>query len=83
MKEKSNNRKSTSDKSLSVAVEQIAQLLRSEVKLNERKTQVLSASSLSASLKNVVGQVAKILRTQITVKKTTKRRAWIKRVSTK
>ena len=57
--------KTAPEKSFLVALEQMASLLRKEVKLKERKTQVLSTSSLSPSLSNFVKQVAVILRKQV------------------
>jgi hypothetical protein len=57
--------KTAPEKSFLVALEQMASLLRKEVKLKERKTQVLSPSSLSPSLSNFVSQVAVILRKQV------------------
>jgi hypothetical protein len=57
--------KTAPEKSFLVALEQMASLLRKEVKLKERKTQVLSPSSLSPSLSNFIAQVAVILRKQV------------------
>jgi hypothetical protein len=57
--------KTAPEKSFLVALEQMASMLRKEVKLKERKTQVLSASSLSPSLSNFISQVAVILRKQV------------------
>ncbi len=66
----------TGEKSFSVALEQVAQLLRTEVKLKDRKTKVLSSSSLSTSLQNLVGQVAKLIRTEIHDAESSKKRSW-------
>ena len=66
----------TQEKSFSVALEQIAQLLRTEVKLKDRDTKVLSSSSMPHSFNIAIGQIAKLLRTQVHVAKPTKTRSW-------
>lgn len=64
------------EKSLAAAVEQMARLLRSEVKLKERATRGLPASSQTASFKNVLEQIAKLLRSQVRRTPTPKKRSW-------
>ena len=63
------------DRSFTVALEQMAQLLRTEIKLKDRQTKVLTPSSLP-SLHNFIEQIAVMLRTQIHSKKTPKKRSW-------
>ena len=49
------------EKSFSVAIKQMAQLLRTEVKLKERGTRVLCSSTLHVSFKNSLERIAKLL----------------------
>ncbi len=70
-------------KSFIVAIEQIAQLLRSEVKakeqkLKKREARLLSKAARAGSLSNTVERIAKLLRTELTdsPKKPTKKRKW-------
>lgn len=63
------------NRSFTVALEQMAQLLRTEIKLKDRHTKVLAPSSLP-SLHNFVEQVAVMLRTQVQSKKKPKKRSW-------
>ncbi len=67
-----------SEKSFSVAFEQMAKLLRSEIKLKERATKVLSSNSLPASFINSFKQIAKLLRSEV---HPPKKRSWKKRPS--
>jgi hypothetical protein len=60
-----------SAKSFTAAIEQMAQLLRSQVKLKERVT-----LTSSTSINNTVHQVAKLLRSAIPMAKAPKKRAW-------
>ena len=66
--------KNLPEKSFSVAFEQMAKLLRTEVKLKERSTKVLSAKSLSASFTNVFKQITQLLRAEL--EKPVKKRVW-------
>jgi len=67
-------------KSFSAAFGQMAQLLRSEVKMKERATKVISPHSLPASFRNSIAQIAKLLRSEIQVSKPLKKRSWKKAV---
>lgn len=58
------------ERSFTVALEQVAQLLRTELKLKDRQTKMIPSSSLP-SLHNFVEQVAVILRTEVQSKKHT------------
>jgi len=57
-------------KSLNVAIEQVAQLLRTEVrttttlKMKQRQAKLLSLQALGPSMSNSIGQVARLLRSQ-------------------
>jgi uncharacterized protein YoaH (UPF0181 family) len=59
------------EKSLNVAIEQVAQLLRHEVKATttwkakQRQTKILSLQALGPSMSNSIEQVAKLLRTEL------------------
>ena len=64
------------EKSFSVAIKQMAQLLRTEVKLKERGTRVLSSSSLHVLFKNSLERIAKLLRSQIHSTQSPKKRSW-------
>ena len=64
------------EKSFSVAIKQMAQLLRSEVKLKERGTRVLCSSSLHVSFKNSLERIAKLLRSQVHSTQSPKKRTW-------
>ncbi len=66
----------THKKSFVVALEQMAQLLRSEVKLKDRKTQILSASSPSGSLNIAIIKIARLLRNQVHSLKVHPKRSW-------
>ncbi|MGC1878043.1 MAG: hypothetical protein WA347_02225 [Rhabdochlamydiaceae bacterium] len=63
-----------SGKSFSVAFEQMAQLLRTEVKLKDRLTKVLSSSSFNNSFK----RIAKLLRAEVHAITPLKKRSWKK-----
>ena len=76
MKKKSPEPPSSPERSFHVALEQMATILRKEVKLKDRKTQVLSPSS--PSLNNFVEQVALILRQQARKVKPNQKRSWKK-----
>jgi hypothetical protein len=65
-------------KSFSVAFEQMAQLLRSEVKMKDRATKVLSSNALSVSFTNSFKQIAKLLRSEA---RPSKKRSWTKHSS--
>jgi hypothetical protein len=67
-----------SEKSFSVAFEQMAKLLRSEVKLKDRSAKILSSNSLSISFTHSFQQIAKLLRSEITPQK---KRSWKKHPS--
>lgn len=69
------------EKSFFVAFEQMAQLLRSEVKMQDRSTKVLSSHALSTSFSNAFKQIAKLLRAAIHASKSPKRRIWKKHTS--
>ena len=73
-----NKKKSNPGKSFTVAIEQMAQLLRSEVKAQEQKLNAtLQKTAPTGSLSNTVEQIAKLLRTQITpAPQSTKKRSW-------
>ncbi len=79
------NRKHNPEKSFTVALEQIAKLLRSEIKANEeklkkRKAKILSKSPPKGSLSNTVEQIAKLLRTTVTsCSKPLKKRTWTRK----
>ncbi|MBS0603662.1 MAG: hypothetical protein JSS60_01350 [Verrucomicrobia bacterium] len=66
----------TQERSFTVALEQMAQFLRTEVKLKDRNTKVLSSSANPTSFNNSIEQIAKLLRTQIQSQKTPKKRSW-------
>ncbi len=66
------------EKSFGAAFEQMAKLLRSEVKMKERSTKVLPSSSLPPSFRNSIEQIAKLLRSEIQVTKPAKKRTWKK-----
>jgi hypothetical protein len=66
------------EKSFSVAFEQMAKLLRTEVKMKDRMTKVLSSSSLPSSFQNALKQIAKLLRTKTHAMKPLKKRSWKK-----
>lgn len=65
-----NNEQSSQKKSLIVAIQEVASLLRKEVKvtttlkLNEKQAKILSSEMLGPSIRNQIGQVAKLLREQ-------------------
>lgn len=65
-----------SEKSFSVAFEQMAKFLCSEVKLKDRSTKVLSSNSSSASFTHSFKQMAKWLRSEV---HSPKKRSWKKR----
>jgi len=67
-------------RSFSVAFEQMAKLLRSEVKMKDRSMKVLSTHSLSISFTNSLKQIAKMFRTEIHVDKSSKKQIWKKRL---
>ncbi len=74
-----------SEKSLTVSIQQVARLLRTEVErtttleLKEREAKILSLKALGPSMSNSVDQVAKLLRSQIQKAKTVKKRIYISR----
>jgi hypothetical protein len=63
------------EKSFTVAFEQMAQLLRTEVKLKDR-AKVLKTSPLPASFNNALDQIAKMLRAEAHSAKPSKKRSW-------
>ena len=73
------------EKSFNVMIEQMAQLLRSELKEQEQKKKKRTAKRLAtgahgSSLSNTVEQIAKLLRTHITPSpKPIKKRTWSQR----
>jgi hypothetical protein len=75
--DQSDNQNKPPEKSFTVAFEQMAQLLRSEVKMKDRETKVLSSSSLPPSFTNAFQQFAKLLRSKAS--KPIKKRVWKKR----
>lgn len=75
-KEQPSDPSSKPEKSFSVAIEQMAQLLRSEVKLKERGTRVLCSSSLHVSFKNSLERIAKLLRSQVHSAQSPKKPTW-------
>lgn len=66
----------TQDKSFPAAIEQMAELLRTEVKLKERDTKVLSSSSMPHSFNIAIVKVARLLRTQARAVDSTKKHSW-------
>ena len=68
--------RTTPEKSFSAAIEQMAQLLRTQVKLKDRKTKVLLPSAFSASFNNTLEQIARLLQSQIRTLKAPKKRTW-------
>lgn len=64
-----------SKKSFPVAFEQMASLLRSEVKLKERSTKLLISNPLSTSFTHFFKQMAKLLRSEV---RSLKKRSWKK-----
>lgn len=77
-KEKTNS----PEKSMAVAIEQFAQLLRKEakitttLKMQEKQAKQLSLQSLGPSLSNSIGQVARLLRTQVPKDKPATKRSY-------
>ena len=71
--EKSSSKK---ERSFSVSLEHLAQMLRAEVKLKDRETKVLPTSSSPGSLNNTIMQVAKMLRTQVKGEDASAKRSW-------
>lgn len=67
---------SSEAKSFAAAIEQMAKLLRSEIKLKDRQPQVLSSSAMPGSLTNSILQVAKLLKNQIRQTTPLKKRSW-------
>ena len=67
------------DRSISflVAFEQMAKMLRTEVK-KETSIKVLNPNSLPSSFRNSIEQIAKLLRSQTHVVKPLKKRSWKK-----
>lgn len=69
-------------KSLNVAIEQVAQLLRTEVKttttlkMKQRQAKILSLQALGPSMSNSIGQVARLLRSQAQKEKPPKKRSY-------
>ncbi|MBS0653132.1 MAG: hypothetical protein JSR39_06325 [Verrucomicrobia bacterium] len=69
-------------KSLNVAIEQVAQLLRTEVKttttlkMKQRQAKLLSLQALGPSMSNSIGQVARLLRSQAQKEKPLKKRSY-------
>ena len=72
----------TPKKSLNVAIEQVAKLLRTEVKttttlkMKRRQAQLISLQALGPSMRNSIEQIAKLLRTQIQKAKPAKKRSY-------
>jgi hypothetical protein len=64
------------EKSFTAALEQVALLLRTELKLKDRDTKVLKESSAPASFNKSIVQIAKLLRTQVRAGKSIKKRSW-------
>ncbi|GEM_PF-3948578 len=67
-KKKEEESRALQERSFTVALEQVAQLLRTEIKLKDRQTKIIPSSSLP-SLHNFIEQVALMLRTQVQSKK--------------
>ncbi len=67
---------SPSERSFTAAFEQMAKLLRSEVKMKERSAKVIPPSSLPPSFRNSLDQIAKLLRKEIQPSKPPKKRSW-------
>ncbi len=74
-KKNTSNPPPSKERSFTVALEQMAHLLRSEVKLKDRATKAPSVSSLDVAIK----QIAKLLRHQIRSIDPAKIRAWKKK----
>ena len=68
--------KSPPEKSFTVAIEQMAQLLRSQVKLKDRSTKIVKTSALPKSFKNAFEQIAQLLRKEVRTLKEPKKRSW-------
>ncbi len=66
------------EKSFSVAFEQMAQLLRTELKMKEKATKVIPSSALPPSFRNSIEQIAKLLRSEVRSAKPMKKRSWKK-----
>lgn len=64
------------DRSFSVSLERLAGLLRTEIKLKDKNTQILSDSSTVGSLNNSIMRIAKLLRTQTQATQPAKKRSW-------
>ncbi len=64
------------DKSFPVALAQMAELLRTEVKLKERDTKVLSSSSMPHSFNIAIVKIARLLRTQARAVDSGKKHSW-------
>jgi hypothetical protein len=65
-----------SEKSFSVAFEQMASLLRSEVKLKDKSAKILTSNPLSTSFTHFFKQMAKLLRSEV---HSLKKYSWKKR----
>jgi len=70
-------RKTAQEKSFRVAIEQMAKLLRTEVKLKDRATKVLKEETTPSSFNHKIAQIAKLLRTQVKTL-SSKKRTWKK-----
>lgn len=76
------NENATPSKSLNVAIEQVAQLLRTEVKttttlkMKQKQAKLLSLQALGPSMSNSIGQVARLLRSQAQKAPPVKKRAY-------
>lgn len=66
------------EKSFTAAFEQMAKLLRTEVKMKDRSAKVIPPSSLPPSFRNSLDQIAKLLRKEIQPSKPLKKRSWKK-----
>lgn len=73
-----NHSSNLSDKSFSVAFEQMAKLLRREVKMKDRTAKVLLSNSLPESFALAFRQIAKLLRSEVP---SSKKRIWTKHSS--
>lgn len=74
-------KQSSTEKSFSTAIEQMAQFLRAQVKLKDRSTKALAPSV--GSFENSIERIAKLLRSQIHRIKTLKKRSWKKHAQSK
>lgn len=64
------------EKSFEAAIEQMALMLRKQIKLSERSTKILPSTSFPSSFKSSFEQIAKLLRKEIHAAKPPRKRVW-------